>query len=156
MGMAPGTKGWRFCDPKSRRVGKSRNIIFAVPKRMQQDSNDDYELIKLSSPPPLEGESGSSGELASGGDSAPEVAQQPPADAPVTAKLPTSPPVKPAPKAVPQTAERRALCNLPHLDYKAAEEGKGKVIKPPVRDPSADSTADDDEVEQLVGDQETT
>ncbi len=58
MGVADGSKAWRYYDPVARRVGKSRNVIFAVPKRAVQQDEDDYEYIELPSQP-LEGESGS-------------------------------------------------------------------------------------------------
>ncbi len=56
MGMAPGSKDWKFFDPKARHIGKSRNIIFAVPKCAQPAVDEDkYDFIELSAPTPLEG-----------------------------------------------------------------------------------------------------
>lgn len=54
VGMAPGSKAWLFYDQKGRRIGKSRDIVFAVPKRVTiQPEDDDFDYI---SPAPLEGE----------------------------------------------------------------------------------------------------
>ena len=56
MGLAGGSKAWRYYDPTTRRIGKSRNIVFAVPKRRVQDRDDDYDYVQLPAQP-LEGES---------------------------------------------------------------------------------------------------
>ncbi|PIL28276.1 hypothetical protein GSI_09564 [Ganoderma sinense ZZ0214-1] len=148
MGVAPGSKGWKYYDPKARRIGKSRNIIFAVPKRTQpapDSDEDEYDLIELSTPTPLEGENVTGGEQASGGDRAPLTAQSTDAPAP-------APPSKPTPVA----PEPRTLRNIPRIDYKASEDGRGKVIKAltraPVTTPSRD---EEDEVEQLIDDPES-
>ncbi|KAL1944894.1 hypothetical protein VTO73DRAFT_2514, partial [Trametes versicolor] len=55
VGLAPGSKAWLYYDPQARRIGKSRNIVFAVPKKSTEVPEDeDFDYIQL--PAPLEGE----------------------------------------------------------------------------------------------------
>ncbi|KAI0758844.1 hypothetical protein C8Q74DRAFT_1372755 [Fomes fomentarius] len=50
MGMADGSKVWKFYDPHARQVGKSRNIIFAVPRRIAPANDDDFNFIEIQAP----------------------------------------------------------------------------------------------------------
>ena len=104
MGIAEGTKGWRYYDPRSRKIGKSRNIIFAVPKQHAHVDEDDLDYVEFSSPP-LEGENV--------GNSEPADRTQAPAQAP---ELPEEVPGRP----------RR---QVPRVDYKALNEGHGVIPK---------------------------
>ena len=48
------------------------------------------------------------------------------------------------------------LHNIPCVDYKASEDGRGKVIKVPTRAPVPTPSCDEeDEVEQLINDPES-
>ncbi|EJF55486.1 hypothetical protein DICSQDRAFT_25697, partial [Dichomitus squalens LYAD-421 SS1] len=149
MGPAPGTKGWGYYDPKSRRIGKSRNIIFAVPKSQPPAGDDDDEYVELSLPAPLEGENGIIGDLAQGGDTTVSPANVPDAPPPVTTQK------APRPKTVIPPSER-TLRGKPRIDYKAVEDGKGIVIRTTPNAPQQTVLDDDDDaVEHIVGDYES-
>ena len=148
MGMAPGSKGWKYFNPKVQRISKSCNIIFAVPKCVQLSPNEDkYDLIELSTPMLLKGENGTGSKQASGGDHAPLIVQQQSTDVPAPA---------PPSKFTPVAAEPCMLRNIPRINYKASEDGRGKVIKAPTRAPVPTPSCDEeDEVEQLINDPES-
>ena len=78
MGIAEGTKGWRYYDPRARKIGKSRNLIFAVPKRESHANDDDLDYVEFPSPS-LEGENATNKQMTKEG---PENQAQAPAEKP--------------------------------------------------------------------------
>ncbi|KAJ8481821.1 hypothetical protein ONZ51_g5747 [Trametes cubensis] len=117
VGIAPGSKAWLYYDPRSRRVGKSRNIVFAIQQSQAQppESDDDDYLIRIT-PAPLEGEKGPNvdkqSERASCEPSSGEV--QPPAQAS-------------AEKTQMQAPERRQLRAVKRINYKTYGDTGEKV-----------------------------
>ncbi len=134
VGMAAGSKAWKYYDPKSRRVGKSRNLIFAITKRtsgsVPELTEGEYDFVDLPAPALLEGESSIEGEQPSGGDRALDRPQAPPA------------PIIPD-ADVPEAAPRRALRTVPRIDYKAYGDTGARITKetPTVSDEDAHEEA---------------
>jgi hypothetical protein len=60
VGVADGTKGYRYYNSKTHQILTSRNVLFEVEERVSDE-------VEITHPAPLEGESGISGKQTSGG-----------------------------------------------------------------------------------------
>ncbi len=114
MNMADGSKAWRFYDPCACRIGKSCQIVFAVPKCTAPVNDDNFTLIEIQAPAVPAQE-----DLSARGDTAGQRAGDPaPPQLNVPAKRVTSPP--PAePEKPTQPPERPRQNVAARIDYKA-------------------------------------
>ncbi len=94
MGMADRSKAWRFYGPRVRRIGKSRNIVSAVPKRTAPVNDDEFNFIEIQAPAAPAPE-----DVSAGGDTAGQRAGEP---APPQLNVPTERVTSPPP-AGPET-----------------------------------------------------
>jgi len=60
VGVADGTKGYRYYNSKTHQILTSRNVVFMA-------DGDGSDVVEVTHPAPLEGESGISGKQTSGG-----------------------------------------------------------------------------------------
>ncbi len=92
MGMADGSKAWRFYDPSAHRIRKSHNTVFAIPKHTAPANDNDFNFIEIQAPTAPAQE-----DVSVGGDTAGQWAREPaPPQLNVPAKRVTSsPPAKP-------------------------------------------------------------
>jgi transposase InsO family protein len=108
VGIADGTKGYRYYNTKTHQILTSRNVVFLA-------GEEKYDEVEVTHPTQLEGESGNDGKQSSGGESNQAQALAPETEPEIT----STPHASETPSRIPVRRERSArILSQPLINYR--------------------------------------